>query len=335
MKEFLPKFTAAAVQASPIFLDRDATLDKACHLIREAGRKGASLIVFPEAYIPTFPYWPRALSHPERDLSINAYLQLYEKALEIPSQETTKLCEAAKESGVYLVMGVTEREVGVSATMYNTLLYIDKNGTILGKHRKLVPFLEERCIWGQGDGSDLNVHATDVGNISGLICSNNQMTLVKYALWARGEQIHAAVWPNLGRMRNSVDLICRNYALEGQVFVIVSCGVMTEDKVPDTFSLKKRTQWDVTGGSGIIGPNGQYLAGPVYEKEEILYADIDLREIVKAKAAFDVVGHCSRPDVVSLLIREEPYSLVQVTRPKEKEEFGGSGKGKGGNLKAS
>ena len=321
IKKFLPKFTAAAVQASPIFLDREATVEKACHLIKEAGRKGASLVVFPEAYIPTFPYWPRALPHPERELSINAYLQLYEQSVEVPSPDVDQLCAAAKEAGVYVVMGMTEREIGLSATMYNTLLYIDKNGAMLGKHRKLVPTFEERCIWGQGDGSDLEVYPTEVGKLGGLICGNNLMTLVKYALLVKGEQIHAAVWPSLTRMRNYVDIVSRNYAIEGQAFVILSCGYITEEMVPDTFSLKKKTQWDVAGGSGIVGPSGEYLAGPVYGKEEIIYADIDLREIVKAKAVHDVVGHYARPDVASLLLREEPYALIQVMKPKEKKEI--------------
>jgi nitrilase len=321
MKEFLPKFTAAAIQASPVFLNREATVEKACHLMKEAGNKGASLVVFPEAYIPTFPYWPRALPHPERELSINAYLQLYEQSVEVPSPDVDRLCAAAREAGLYVVMGMTEREAGVSATMFNTLLYIGKNGTILGKHRKLVPTFEERCIWGQGDGSDLEVYPTEVGKLSGLVCGNNLMTLVKYSLLARGEQIHAAVWPSLGRLRNYVDLASRNYALEGQVFVIISCGFMTEEMVPETFPLKKRTQWDIAGGSGIVGPDGEYLAEPVYGKEEIIYADIDLREIIKAKAVHDVVGHYARPDVVTLLLREEPYSLIQVMKPKERKEI--------------
>ena len=317
LKGFLPKFTAAAIQAAPIFLDRKATVEKSCHLIKEAGKNGATLAVFPEAYIPTFPYWPRALPHPDRELSLDAYTQLYEEAVEIPSPEVDQLCAAAKEAGIYVIMGMTEREIGVSATMFNTLLFIDKNGEALGKHRKLVPTFEERCIWGQGDGSDLKIYPTEVGRLGGLICGNNLMTLEKYALLAKGEQIHAAVWPSLGRMKNYVDLCSRNYALEGQVFVIVSCGYITGDMVPDTFSLKKKTQWNVDGGSGIVGPNGEYVAGPVYGKEEIVYGDIDLREIVKSKAIHDVVGHYARPDVASLLLREEPYSLIKVMEPKE------------------
>jgi nitrilase len=325
MKEFLPRFMAAAVQASPIFLDREATVEKACHLMKEAGRKGASLVVFPEAYIPTFPYWPRAIPHPERELSIDAYLQLYEQAVEVPSPAVDQLCAAAKEASLYVVMGMTEREKGFSATMYNTLLFIDKNGEVLGKQRKLVPTFEERCVWGQGDGSDLAVYPTEVGKLGGLICGNNLMTLVKYALLAKGEQVHAAVWPSLARMKNYVDVVSRSYAIEGQVFVIISSGYITEGMVPDTFSLKKKTHWNVAGGSGIVGPNGEYLAGPVYDKEEIVYADIDLREIVKAKAVHDVVGHYARPDVASLLLREEPYSLIQTVKPREKKEISEEG----------
>jgi nitrilase len=325
MKEFFPRFTAAAVQASPIFLDREATVEKACHLMKEAGRKGASLVVFPEAYIPTFPYWPRAIPHPERELSIDAYLQLYEQAVEVPSPAVDQLCAAAKKASLCVVMGMTERETGFSATMYNTLLFIDKNGEVLGKQRKLVPTFEERCVWGQGDGSDLAVYPTEVGKLGGLICGNNLMTLVKYALLAKGEQVHAAVWPSLARMKNYVDVVSRSYAIEGQVFVIISSGYITEGMVPDTFSLKKKTLWNVAGGSGIVGPSGEYLAGPVYDKEEIVYADIDLREIVKAKAVHDVVGHYARPDVASLLLREEPYSLIQTVKPREKKEISEEG----------
>ena len=293
--------------------------------MKEAGRKGASLAVFPEAYIPTFPYWPRAIPHPERELSIDAYLQLYEQAVEVPSPEVDQLCAAAKDANLCVVMGMTEREAGFSATMYNTLLFIDKSGEILGKQRKLVPTFEERCIWGQGEGSDVEVYPTEVGKLGGLICGNNLMTLVKYALLAKGEQVHAAVWPSLARMKNYVDLVSRSYAIEGQVFVIISSGYITEEMVPDTFSLKKKTHWDVAGGSGIVGPNGEYLAGPVYDKEEIVYADIDLREIVRAKAVHDVVGHYARPDVASLLLREEPYSLIQTVKPREKKEIGEEG----------
>jgi len=155
MGDRLPKYTGAAVQISPVFLDREATVEKACEAIREAGRNGARLIVFPEAYIPTFPYWPRAMPHPDRGLSLKAYVELYKNAVEIPSPATDRLCEAARRADAVVVMGLNEREPGYGATMFNTLLYINRDGTILGRHRKLMPTFEEKCIWGMGDGSDL------------------------------------------------------------------------------------------------------------------------------------------------------------------------------------
>ncbi|MFQ5915918.1 MAG: carbon-nitrogen hydrolase family protein [Nitrospinota bacterium] len=317
MGDVLPKFVAAAVQASPVFLDREATVEKACRLIREAGRAGARLAVFPEAYIPTFPYWPRAMPHPHRHLSIRAYVELYKNAVEIPSPSTDKLCRAAREADTVVVMGLNEREKGFGATMFNTLLYIDRTGEILGVHRKLVPTFEERCVWGQGDASDLRVFHSGAGRVGGLVCGNNKNALWQYALLAQGEEVHASVWPALEQMCNYMDGINRGYALMGQVFVIVSCGVITEDQVPDSFPLKGHTRWNAAGGSGIIGPDGNYLAGPVYGGDEIVYAELDFEKIIEAKAVSDSVGHYARWDVARLqIVGAERYRPVEwVERP--------------------
>lgn len=306
MGDRYPRFIAAAVQASPVFLDREGTVQKACKLIEEAAAAGARLIVFPEAYIPTFPYWPRAFPHPNRHLSIAAFVELYKNSVEIPSQETEALCAAAQHAGAYVVMGLNERG-GYGGTLYNTLLYIDDKGNIMGKHRKLVPTFDERCVWGYGDGSGLKVYTTELGRLSGLICGNNLMPLVRYALFAQGEQIHAAVWPEMTRHKDKVDVVCRNYAYEGQVFVVVASGYITKEMVPDSFVLKEQTVWEVCGGSAIIDPEGRYLAGPVYDREEVVLAEIDLEMVIRAKAMQDVVGHYARSDIASLLLNEEEY----------------------------
>ncbi len=176
MGDSYPKFLAAAVQATPIFLDREATVEKACKLIGEAAAQGACLIVFSEAWIPSFPYWPRELLASRSqygDASLQAHVALIKNAVEIPSESTRRLCQAARQADAYVMVGINERDAVSGGTLYNTQLYIDRTGQILGKHRKLVPTGTERVIWGRGDGSDLRVFATDCGRIGGLICWEN------------------------------------------------------------------------------------------------------------------------------------------------------------------
>jgi nitrilase len=300
------KFQAAVAQFAPIFLDRDATVDKACRIIASAAERGARVIAFPEAWIPTFPYWPRALPHPNQRLSIDAYVALYREAVEIPSPATERLCAAARKGRINVVMGLNEKESRQGGTMYNTLLYIGSNGEILGRHRKLMPTFEEKCVWGLGDAESLQVYSTDCGRLSGLVCGNNIMTLAKYALLSQGEQIHVAVWPSLAAHREMVDVVSRNYAIEGQVFVLCAAGYFNADLVPDDFPLKSQTQWTVSGGSGIIDPLGKYLAGPVYDREELLVAEIDFDMIVAEKSKKDVTGHYARPDLLRLQILTPP-----------------------------
>lgn len=295
------KFTAAAVQAAPVFLNKVETIGKIASLIEEAAGQGASLIVFPEAIVPCYPYWPKDIGTAEgRKLVLDAYIELHKNSVDIPGSDTDKLCEAAKKAGAYVVIGVNERDGG---TLYNTILYIDKQGGILGKHRKLMSIDSEKCIWGNGGAEDLNVFDTEVGKVGGFFCYEHHMTLAKYAMFMKGEQIHAGLWAGHGFVKPTMDFASREYAFEGQVFVVASSGHITEDMVPDSFPLKKHTMWDYPGGSGIISPRGEYLAGPVYGKEEIVYADIDLDMIIRSKAVIDGVGHFSRPDILTLEIK--------------------------------
>jgi predicted amidohydrolase len=295
------KFTAAAVQAAPVFLNKVETIGKIASLIEEAAGQGASLIVFPEAIVPCYPYWPKDIGTAEgRKLVLDAYIELHKNSVDIPGSDTQKLCEAAKKAGAYVVIGVNERDGG---TLYNTILYIDKNGEILGKHRKLMSIDSEKCIWGNGGAEDLNVFDTEVGKVGGFFCYEHHMTLAKYAMFMKGEQIHAGLWAGHGFVKPTMDFASREYAFEGQVFVVASSGHITEDMVPDSFPLKKHTMWDYPGGTGIISPRGEYLAGPVYGKEDIVYADIDLDMIIRSKAVIDGVGHFSRPDILTLEIK--------------------------------
>lgn len=300
------KFIAAAVQTAPVFLNKEETIGKVCILIEEARDNAADLIVFPEALIPTYPYWPKDLgTGSERKLVLDAFTELYKNSVEIPSKDTDKLSEAARKAGSYVIIGVNERDGG---TLYNTILFIDKNGKLMGKHRKLMSIDSEKCIWGMGSAEDLRVFDTEFGKIGGFFCYEHHITLAKYAMFIKGEQIHAGLWAGHGFVKPTMDFSSRQYAFEGQVFVVAASLYINEDMVPDSFPLKKYTQWDFPGGSGIISPRGEYLAGPLYDKEGILFAEIDPDMIIRSKAVIDSVGHFSRPDILTLKINEDSYS---------------------------
>jgi nitrilase len=312
------KYIAAAVQTAPVFLNKDETIGKVTSLIEEASAEGASLIVFPEATVPGYPYWPKDLGTIEgRKLIIDAYTQLHANSLEIPGEDTDKLAEAAKKAGAYVVIGVNEKEGG---TLYNTILYIDRSGEILGKHRKLMSIDSEKCIWANGGAEDLRVFDTEIGNLGGFFCYEHHLTLAKYAMYTKGEQIHAGLWAGHGFVKPTMDFASKQYAFEGQVFVIVSSGYINESMIPDSFPLKKNTLWDFPGGSGIISPRGEYIAGPVYDHEDIVYAEIDTNLILRAKVAIDSTGHFSRPDILELKIHENEESQLSQNKLDKLEE---------------
>lgn len=305
MPDEFPRFTVAAVQAAPVFLDREATVDKACHLIEQAGHEGARLIVFPETWVPTYPFWD--MRHPD------AWLELYRNAVEVPSPSTARLAAAARKAGAYVVIGVNERDAQTKGTLYNSLLYFDPEGTLMGVHRKLMPSVTERLIWGMGDGSGLHVFDTRLGRLGGLICWEHEMTLVKYAMYARGEQVHASVWPAWSTQRDHIQFGTRQYAYEGKCFVVVACGLLQAEVIPESWRGGIPPSGQIAdGGSAIIAPDGSYIAGPVYEEETIVYGEIDLAQVALAKRLVDVAGHYSRPDVVRLLFDQSPHdSLVK------------------------
>lgn len=296
------KFIAASVQAAPVFLDKEKTISKVCKLIEEASGKDAELVVFPEALIPTYPFWPKDLgTGAGRKLILDAYTELFKNSVEIPGDDIKKIGDSAKKSSTYVVIGVNERDGG---TLYNTMLFFGKDGSLLGKHRKLMSIDSEKCIWANGTVKDVNVFETDIGNLGGFFCYEHHLTLAKYAMYKMGEQIHVALWGGHGFVKSTMDFSSRQYAFEGQTFVIISSIFISEDMIPDSFPLKEHTTWDYPGGSGIISPRGEYIAGPVYDKEEIVYAEIDMDQIIRAKAVIDCTGHFSRPDIFRLEIIE-------------------------------
>ncbi len=303
----------AAVQAAPVFLEKEATIEKACRLIAEAGQNGAKLVVFPESFIPTFPYWSNY--HPEGPPWARTFTKLFKNSVVIPSPDTEILGQAAKKAGAYVVMGLNERDRLYGGTLYNTLLFLDPEGRILGKHRKLMPTHHERMYWGCGDGSGLNVYPTALGKLGGLICYEHHMTLSKYALFAQGEQIHCAVWPGWpGNPKyDNLEIVhtaCRQYAFEGQCFVICACGWIHPEMIPDEFEFKDEMDCRSRGGSTIITPLGSLLTEPLVDQEGIVYADLKMDLIIKAKAFVDCTGHYARWDVLNINLNRRPYRAI-------------------------
>jgi len=308
-------FKVAAVQATPVFLDREATIDKACELIATASSEGARLIVFPEAFIPTYPEWIWGIPPGEQGLLNELYSELLTNSVTIPSDATDRLCEAARLANAYVVMGMSERNVEASgASLYNTLLYIDAQGEILGKHRKLVPTGGERLVWAQGDGSTLQVYDTSLGKLGGLICWENYMPLARYAMYAWGTQIYVAATWDRGQPWLST---LRHIAKEGRVYVIGCCIAMRKDDIPDRYSMKQKyyaemDEWINIGDSVIVNPEGEFIAGPVRKQEAILYAEIDPRMVQGPKWMLDVAGHYARPDVFQLTVHTDVRQMIRV-----------------------
>jgi len=294
----------AAAQLSPVFLNKRKTVEKACKTIAEAGQNGAKVIVFPEAFISGYPDWVWLVPNSKGAELNKLYVELVENAVSIPDNTTDQLCDAAKKAGISVVMGMHERNSESSgASLFNSLLFINDNGEIEGKHRKLMPTGGERLIWGQGDGSTFRSYDTAAGKIAGLICWENYMPLARNAVYETGAQILAApTWDKSPNWQQSMQHIAR----ESGMFVVSTCMALHMDDIPDEYDFKKLypegREWINPGNTSIICPKGQVIAGPLEAEEGILYADIDLNVITEAKRMFDVVGHYSRPDVFDFSI---------------------------------
>lgn len=296
-------FTVAAVQEAPVFLDRDATVDKACALIATAAARGARLIVFPEAFIPGYPVWiwhiAAGATHELRAL----YAELVDQAVSVPGPVTARLGDAAREHGVTVAMGINERNDEASgASIFNSLLWIGPDGRVVGSHRKLLPTAGERLVHAQGDGSTLTVYDLPIGRVGGLICWENYMPLARYALYAQGEQIHVA--PTWDRGEPWISTM-RHGAKEGRVYVIGCCSAIRRTDLPARVRPPGDGEWINPGDSVIVNPDGKLIAGPLHEEQGILYADIDPAAFVGPRWQLDVAGHYARPDVFTLLVNTE------------------------------
>jgi len=295
----------AAAQISPVFLNKSKTITKACNAITEAGQNGCKLIVFPEAFISGYPDWVWLIPNSKGADLNELYIKLVENAVSVPDDSTDKLCKAAKAANINVIIGMHERNSETSSSsLFNSLIYINDEGKIIGKHRKLIPTGGERLIWAQGDGSTLKSHGTSAGKIGGLICWENFMPLARNAMYENGTQILAA--PTWDKSPNWLISMQHN-AREGGIFIISCCMALKMDDIPDEYEFKKLypegRDWINTGNSCIIAPNGKIIAGPLEAEEGILYADIDLNDIIAAKRMFDVVGHYARPDVFDFKVK--------------------------------
>jgi aliphatic nitrilase len=298
----------AVVQAAPVWMDKAATIEKACGLIARAAASGAKVIAFPESFIPAFPYgvWHHGL-HRNNDF----FKQLYEQAVVLPgagANELAPICEAAKAAGALVVMGLTERAGG---SLYNTQAFIGPDGSLMGARRKLKPTSAERLVWGEGDGSGMRVFETPFGKVGGLMCGEHNLALARYTLQALGEQIHVASYPDPmmeGRpFADRLEAAVRHYAAEGQCFVLNATGFISpeiRELVFDTPQARAELEDPraLNGASSIIAPNGQVLAGPLSGEEGILTASIDVANIAYAKYWFDAAGHSGRGDIFKLQV---------------------------------
>jgi nitrilase len=309
----------AIVQKAPRFMDREASVAKACAYIAGAGKGGADLIVFPEVWLCGYPYWTEGWDT-QIPKFVEGRVRFRDAAILVPSEDTDRLGEAARRANAHVVIGCNEIDPRPnSGTIYNTLLFFNRDGTLMGKKRKLMPTFSERLYWGVGDGADLPVFETDIGRIGGLICGENLMTLARATLIAQGEDFHVAVFPgsfalHSGPMLEEPDkdgssfwghVAVRQHALEAGCFVVSACGYITADDIDDDFPHKASMNIAYAhGGSSVISPLGVPLVPPTLG-DTILYADCVADMIKATKAIVDTTGHYGRPDVFQLLVRDD------------------------------
>jgi nitrilase len=294
----------ACIQAEPVVLDREATIDKLEALAAEAAAEGAQLLAFPETFVSAYPSstWAKALAGWAEPGATEAFALLAREAVAVPGEAEARIGAAARKHGVWIVTGVNEVDPARPSTIYNTLLFHAPDGTLAAKHRKLVPTNHERLIWGQGDGNGLRAIPTSLGRIGGLICWENYMPLARFSLYESGVEIYVASTADDG---DAWQATLVHIARESRAFVVAPSHFQRSSAYPDDFPLHRLVEGVGTigrGGSAILAPGGTYLAGPLYDEEGILYADLDPAVLWAERQRFDPAGHYHRPDVLSLTV---------------------------------
>lgn len=319
------KFKAATVQTSPVFLNAEKTIDKAITFIKEAAENGAQLIAFPEVFVSGYPYWNWIMTPVQGS---KWYEKLYKSAITADGSEVKRICSAAKEFNIHIVIGINEQGTSFGE-IYNTNLIIDNNGNLIGKHRKLVPTWAEKLTWTSGDGSSLKVYKTKIGPIGTLACGENTNTLARFALLAQGELIHIANYISLPvappdyDMAEAIKIRAAAHSFEGKLFTIVSCSTISQEikdalreDVPNVDELLDRKS---SAFSGFIGPNGATIGTPLIDEEGIVYADIDMEKCIQPKQMHDILGHYNRFDIFDLRVNTAPTR--NITFIDNHEEF--------------
>jgi len=283
----------ACVQAESVYFDRAATIEKIDALAAEVAGNGARLALFPETFIPVYPSsrWARHLAGWDGGKAQQLYGRLARESLELPGPDSDRLAEIARARGLWLAVGANELERG---TIYNSLLIYSPAGELALRHRKLMPTNHERLVWGLGDGTGLETIQTDAGKVGGLICWENLMPLARFALYETGVEVYLA--PTADDSESWHDSI-RHIAREARAFVLSSCVFARASSYPDDVPLADGDELVGRGGSAILGPDGSYLAGPLWDEEGVLYAELDPQRLYEARQRFDPAGHYHRPDV--------------------------------------
>jgi nitrilase len=297
----------ATVQAHPLWLDKKATTAKVVGFIEEIAKRGGDVAVFSETFLCGYPYWVcrtngAAFNDPMQKVAYSAYL---DTAVDVTGPEIKEICEAAAEFDVFVFLGASERGPGgASGTVYCSLIAIDPRTGVVGVHRKLQPTHDERLVWGRGDGAGLRAHEFKGVRLGGLNCWENWMPQARHALYADGIDVHISVWPGWSVLTRD---ITRFISMEGRVYTVAASGLLSLDDIPSDFPMieEVRAQYEnemFDGGSGMTGPDGEWIVGPCVGKEEILIAEVDPARVRQERLMFDVAGHYSRPDVFEVKV---------------------------------
>ena len=306
----------AVIQKPPVLLDRDLTIARAVQSIEEAAREGATLLVFPEAYIPGYPTWIWRLK-PGGDMALSSDLhaRLRENAVDLDGEHLAPLYESARTHGVTIVMGLHELDSRFSrTTLFNTVIVIGPDGRLLNRHRKLMPTNPERMVWGMGDATGLKVVDTPAGRLGCLICWESYMPLARYALYAQGMEIFVnPTWDN----GETCLATMRHIAKEAGAWVIATATALQGSDLPDDFpnreSLYKPDEWINNGDAMVIAPTGAIAAGPLTREKGILYTEIDAEAARRGRRSLDVCGHYARPDIFSLSVDRRPLAPISFS----------------------
>lgn len=328
-----PKFRAAAVQAAPVFLNREATVRKLHHVVAEAAEEGADLVVLGESFVPAFPVWNLLYAPIDQHVF---FRRLFDNAVQIPSPAFNEMAAIAKKFGVFLSVGITEKSAVSMGAMWNTNLLFDRQGRLLNRHRKLVPTWAEKLTWANGDGAYLRPEETEIGRIGTLICGENTNTLARFALLAQGEQVHVATYPPVWpfhrpgtterhyNLTEAIRLRSAAHAFEGKVFNVVAAGMLDEDAIRQISQGSREIREILENAplpvSMILGPNGDLLAEPLVGREGMVLADIDIAQSIEYKQAHDIIGYYNRFDIFHFAMDRTPNRPIWQRRSEKDNE---------------